>query len=344
MSPWQVRSLDTGPKKCLGKSGFLEGATEHAVEFRDVLGAAVGQPAVALAPDILSRVEFRSIRREELVLDPGMLSQEVLHCPAAVDRALVPEQDQGAAKMLEQVPEKSSDIQAVEASGLKANVQGHAAPSGRHRQGTDRGDMSLLVVIPGIGRLALGCLRPLEVGNEQEAALVEKDQVRTQPFSLFLSGATCSASTWRWPARLAAELDAPAAESSSPSRAATTRHGWGGTGPGTACESTRQSAPASIHRSGIRGAELRRASGAPIAASVPERADTGALEWAQDEVLPSPAAGTSPSTGIPNSWRIRSAALLPTYSGRSPATERPPTGASPTAWLSRGVSCTIGYP
>ena len=156
MSPWKVRGVDARPQQRLGTPRVLQGGAQLAIEVRHIARGAVGQAAIALAPDVLSRVEFRGVRREMLRLDSGVLAEELLHGLAPMDRPLVPEQHQRAAKVTQELPEEAADIQPIEAVGLEADIQRQAAVARRDSQRTDGGDVALLVEIPRIRGLALG--------------------------------------------------------------------------------------------------------------------------------------------------------------------------------------------
>jgi len=344
MSPWQVRGIDARPEQVLGAARPLEGGSQLAVELRHILRGAVGQPTVALTPDVLSRVEFRGVRREVLRLNPGVLAEERLHGLTPMDRALVPEQDQRAAEVSQELPEEPADIQPIEAAALEPDVQRQTAPPGRDRQRTDGGDVALFVEIPGMRGVPSGCPGALKVGDEQEAALVEENQVSLSAIRVFLYAATESASSGRWPARPVGGRAAPAAESSSPCRAATTTHGWGGTTLETFSESRPRCAPASTDRSGTHGPARPPRGWSPRPASGLTRADRGVPGWDAGAAPWLPSSGRSSAIETPNSWRTATDAPLPTDADRMPAGGWPVGAAAPTAGMSLGVSCPIGYP
>ena len=145
--------MDTGPEQLLRGARFLKGSAEQPVEGRDVRGRTVGQSTVALAPDVFSGVEFRRVGRKRLDVQPGVPPDERLEFTPAMNRPPIPEQDHRAVQMAQQMPEEATDIQAMEASGLEADVQGQAAPFGREGQSADGGNVDRLVPIPSISSL-----------------------------------------------------------------------------------------------------------------------------------------------------------------------------------------------
>lgn len=86
-----------------------------------------------------------------------MLNAPLLDFFSAVNGCPVPQQDHRPLKMLEQVLEGRSDIQAGEVPGAKLDIKGQASSFGGHGQRTDRRNSVLLVEMVKDGRLPLGC-------------------------------------------------------------------------------------------------------------------------------------------------------------------------------------------
>ena len=85
--------MNTGPQQLLRGARFLKGRAEQSVEGRDMLWRTIGQPTVALAPDVFSGVEVRRVGRERLDVKPGMSPDELLEFTPAMNRPPIPEQD-----------------------------------------------------------------------------------------------------------------------------------------------------------------------------------------------------------------------------------------------------------
>ena len=276
--------MNTGPQKLLRGARFLKGSAEQSVEGRDMLWRTVGQPTVALAPDVFSGVEFRRVGRKRLDVKPGMPPDELLEFTPAMNRPPIPEQDHRSVQMAQQMPEEATDIQAVEAAGLEAHVQRQAALLGRDRHRANGGDVPLFVEVPRVRRLALRGPGPLKVRNEEEATLVEERQMRPKLLSVFLYAASDTASNARWLARPAAARGVPASDSSTRVHASASRHAPGGTSRDTAFRSRGQSVPGSTSR----WSSLRRARPSPAAGS---RAASGRAIAALDGLVPVEGAG-----------------------------------------------------
>jgi hypothetical protein len=91
--------------------------------------ATVGGLGVEVIPDLLIEIELWGIGREAIHLEPRMASEKIPHGGAAMDRASVPEQDNGSV----QVPQESRKKQATsrwvmfrDGSGSRARGGGDA--------------------------------------------------------------------------------------------------------------------------------------------------------------------------------------------------------------------------
>ena len=292
--------MNAGPQEPLRGACFLECSAQEPVECRDMLWSAVGQPAIALAPDIFGGVEFRCVRRKRFDAEPGVPPDELLNFPTAMNGALIPKEDHRPGEMSEQMPEEPTDIQPVEAAGLQAQIQRQATSLGSDRQRTDGGDVPLFIEVPSVRRLALGRPGTLKVRDEQEPTLVEEGQMRSKPIGVFLYVASGTASNERWPVRPVAGLGAPAFDSSSPAPSAASRHAPGGRSPGSASRSVGRSVPASTSRWRIpRPARPSRAVG-PLAASGRATAERDGPVPVEGAGPPSHASGSLAATETPS--------------------------------------------
>src|SRR5215831_1848813 len=79
-----------------------QGTSGHLLQFPEVVGAKIAHVMfLQLPPQVLDRVEFRSVSGQPLLLNASLPGQVVLHQPAAVSGQAVPDQNhfapQGAA-------------------------------------------------------------------------------------------------------------------------------------------------------------------------------------------------------------------------------------------------------
>jgi len=111
---------------------------KHLPELPHIAGRAVGQVAVTARPHKLCRIEFGRIPWKVLHLHSGALPEKCRHFSAAMDRAPIPEEHDGAAEVAEQGGEEGPDIQAVKRPGLKLQIESQMPPSRGHRERRDR--------------------------------------------------------------------------------------------------------------------------------------------------------------------------------------------------------------
>jgi hypothetical protein len=83
--------------------------------------------------------------------------------------SLIPQQHDLPADVLEHIFEKGTDIQAVQVSLAKPEIQRDVLPLGRHREGTERRDAVLFVEVVEERRLAPRRPGAGDGGDQQEA-------------------------------------------------------------------------------------------------------------------------------------------------------------------------------
>jgi hypothetical protein len=149
------------------------GETKLTSEVREVLAADVAQlDVLEVGPDALVGVQIWSVAREPLQLEPagGSLGQEVLDRLAAMDRCTIPDDQELAGDVAEQMLEKADDVWALVRSLLHLQEQ----PPVRSDATDDR------EVIPAQRQSEDGCLAAWGIGpdggrEQVEAGLVDPD-------------------------------------------------------------------------------------------------------------------------------------------------------------------------
>jgi hypothetical protein len=178
---------------------------ELASQMREILAADVAQlDVLEVGPDALVGVQVRRVAGESLQLEaPGCpLGQEVLDRLATMDRGAVPQDQELAGKVPQQVLQEADDIRALVGLLLHLHQQppvlGNAADDRQviaaQRQAEDR-------------RLAAWGVGPDGAGQQVEAGLVDPDDSPTFLFRPFLRAGqrsvrhTSIAASFRWLAR-----------------------------------------------------------------------------------------------------------------------------------------------
>ena len=117
--------------------------TQLMPQMREIEAAHIAQlDAFELCPQALARVQFGGIRREALQVNSsrGAMRQELLDDVTAVNGGAIPDDDQAAGNLAQEVLQKGDDITRVHRVILHMEVEFALG-----RDGTDRGEM-----IPGI--------------------------------------------------------------------------------------------------------------------------------------------------------------------------------------------------
>lgn len=146
----------------------------------------VGQSALRVLPDSFIRVELGGIARETVEVEPGIARLQGAEGFAAVDRAVVPDHDHGAAKMAEQVPQEGADLRLSDVVEPQREVQSIASASGTHREAGDDGDPIATLAMAKQGRVAPRRPGTTYARDQEEPRFVDEDEVGPQPRGFFL--------------------------------------------------------------------------------------------------------------------------------------------------------------
>ena len=247
--------------------------------FGQIIRGAIGQCPVRLSPDIFGGVEFGRVGREEVDVQPGMACEEVLDVAAPMDGPAIPEQIHGAREMAQQVAQKGFDVQAREIAGAAVEIERDLTPPGRHGHPTADREAIVAIPVPQRGGLPPRRPGPPDIGDEQEAALINEHEVGPPAIGVFLSGARRFASTARWPARPAPRPVARVSDSSSRGRSGVSRHAPDDSERRSAGGSPRPLGATSRDRCDTRPATARGPAASRAAASGPLTSARGGPGW-----------------------------------------------------------------
>jgi len=181
----------------------------------------VRQLAFGLRPDELIGIELRRVARKAVRLHPGMAAEKSLDVATPMNFPAIPQQDDRAAKMTEQLAQKRDDLSARDVAHTEIEVQAETMAPRRHGERRDDGDLVASVAVP--KERGVPDRRPglADVGDEEEAAFIDERQMSAAARGVFLSGAIRSVSTGRSPSRRARARAVPASASSTRGRDAT---------------------------------------------------------------------------------------------------------------------------
>lgn len=196
-----------------------------------------------------------------MVVDP------LLDFPAPMDGSSIPQQDHRSPKMPEQVFEEGLHIQSREIAGATLKIEGQPSSFGRDRQGADCRDPVLFVEIVNERRLSFWGPGAGHVGDEQEARLIEEDQMGATSFGVFLYAASGTASSAQSPLRPVGEPGGLASGNSIPLLEASATHDGGDSARETVSGPTGQCASRSTVLFDSRAPMVPKAEGSPTCAS-----------------------------------------------------------------------------
>src|SRR6266487_1287409 len=241
---WQLGTADERAQLRLRAPHPAGVVRQAASEVPPVPQQTVGHVAFEVVPELLRRIEFRRIRRERLEMQPRMRLAHRVDSRPAVNRAAVPQQDDGAPEMPQERTKEVGHIDRLEVTWLEADVQPQMLALGGHREGGQGRDPVMLIVVADDGRVPRGRPGAAAGRNEQKAALIQEGEVGPKSSGFFLWPAICSAASGQWPARRVGWPGLRAPDNSSRSDARASRRVPGDSAP--------QSAPGSPPRSAVR--------------------------------------------------------------------------------------------
>ncbi len=171
----------------LRTAGLAQAAEQCAPEVIDILGPAIGQRKLGGMPGGFDGVELGSVGGQVLQVKSRIFAQQNAQGLAVVDRGVVPHDDHVTAQMSEQVPQEIVDLLLRDVVGMHTKVQAETTSLRAHRQSADHRDPIATVVVANNG-----CLPDRRSGapygrNHHEAGFVGKDEMGTQPRSVFFT-------------------------------------------------------------------------------------------------------------------------------------------------------------
>ena len=123
---------DAAAELALGPADPVERAEEVCLERRDAVWPTVGQATLRQGPDPFVRVQLGRIGGEELEMEPRERLATGRDGRALVDLAVVPQHDDRAAQVPQEVAKEGADVRLADVRGLHAVVESNAAALRTH--------------------------------------------------------------------------------------------------------------------------------------------------------------------------------------------------------------------
>jgi len=123
----------------------------------DSVGAAVGQSGFGLGPYPFIRVEFRGIWRKGFEAEARIFAEEVSDRSALVRPSIVPDHNNRAAQMHEEIAEEIADLDLGDVVEVEAVIEAESFADRAEGESGDDGDAVMALVAMMDWGLAPGC-------------------------------------------------------------------------------------------------------------------------------------------------------------------------------------------
>jgi len=179
--------VDASPKAALRSLDVSQRATKVAMHHGEVVRATVGEAPFRVGPDGFVGIELRGVGRKQLEMEPRELAADFSDPFSLVDAGVVPDHDYVPAEVAQQVPEEFADLAVPDVRDVALEVQADAPTPGCKGDARDHGDAIMSVAMMNDGRLTARSPGLSHRGDQEEARLVDEDDVGTQPCSVFFT-------------------------------------------------------------------------------------------------------------------------------------------------------------
>jgi hypothetical protein len=166
----------------------------------DIEEGPIGQRVhLQIAPDILHRIEFWSIGRKEVIIEPWRISDEGLNLPGAMSQQPIPYQNNGAVQLPDEMTKKLSHQTAIDIYiRMQAKIELNTIPTGRDAEsGNGRNFLVCSSALVQHGRLPSWMPTAANQRSHQQATFVEEHKMGVQSAGFFLMrGHSCFTHCW----------------------------------------------------------------------------------------------------------------------------------------------------
>jgi hypothetical protein len=178
---------DAATETALGLATRLELRNHGEGEIETIVGAAVGQAGLGEVPHLLVGIELGRVGGEVLEREPWHPTAQVVNRWEAMQKQAIPQHDDGAAKMAQEVGEKRANIGLANVVMVPLVVEAEALPARADRETGNHRDAVAAMPVAQERRLAARRPGPEHGGREHEAGFVYEDEVGPQPYGVFFT-------------------------------------------------------------------------------------------------------------------------------------------------------------
>ncbi len=179
--------MDAPPKSALGSLEVSKRAAKVTTQRGDVVGATVGKTSFGVGPDGFVGVELRGVGRKAFEMQPREPTADFPNRFSFVNAGVVPDHDDMPAEVAQQVAEEFADPAVPDVRGVALEVQADATTPGSNGDARNHRDAIMPVAMINDGRLTARSPGLSHRGDQEEARLVDEDDVGTQPRSVFFT-------------------------------------------------------------------------------------------------------------------------------------------------------------
>jgi len=149
----------------------------------------VRQIALAMRPNILNRIELRSIARKSINMETGRFIQECRNICSLMNRSTVPYENHLFAHMAQQIAKKTGNFMPRDVMRVKTDVKPDPLTPWRDGKATNRRYFFPSITVPQNWSTADRSPGFADKGNKQEPAFIQKRKMGPKSSGFFLSGA-----------------------------------------------------------------------------------------------------------------------------------------------------------
>ncbi len=186
--------MDASSKTALGPLDVSKRAAKMTTHGGDVVGATVGETPFGVGPDGFVGVELRSVGRKVFEMQSREPAADFPNPFSFVNAGVVPDHDDAPAEVAQQVSEEFAHLVVLDVLRVALEVQPDASTPGRNGDARDHRDAIMPVAMMNEGRLTARSPGLSHRGDQEEARLVDEDDVGTQPRSVFFT----RSQSWRF--------------------------------------------------------------------------------------------------------------------------------------------------
>ena len=179
--------MDASSKAALGPLDVSKRAAKMTTHAGDVVGATVGETPFGVGPDGFVGVELRGVGREEFEMQSREPATDFPNPFSFMNAGVVPDHDDVPAEVAQQVSEEFAHLVVSDVFRVALEVQTDAPTPGRNGEARDHGDTVMPVAMMNEGRLTARSPGLSHRGDQEEARLIDEDDVGTQPRSVFFT-------------------------------------------------------------------------------------------------------------------------------------------------------------